>query len=547
MRFIFLVLIGCFLSALPASAADSVGVAPEVQSSFPINIQAESCTLQVPGEGKPRPLSSVASVLPGGTLILSCLAENRTDKSLSLDPVFDTIHRSADGETATTTPSKEMISFAAKEKKTIDLSVPIVAETQYGEVYGSLRESTGGIASNLVVINYFLEDDHSKAQKTAEVPVERETATTPGFLKTAGIIVGVIILIILILLLLTKKRNVSGGRFLKSFIFLSVLSITGSSSLTGFAANDMGAQQGSSVSEIANLKDAVSAATVNVQNGKIVHQDGHAFTLTFDISNHLGVQGGIRYAVVASREGDGKQVEIDRYVSPSVLSLGMNEYASEEVVYTAPGFLVGEYALSVEAFNEAGFDFDSLSFGPINLTPVLASEQPEQFVPVQSTMEDSGLLPVASGAVVKNLLFDRDNYKKGDTAHLVFYRTTEKSKADLTPNVIVSIADGKGEICAPAIAQGIATTTPLVHVSTEIVKGCVDPRATIALQDVGGQILSEASFAVLTKEGKRSVSSPINFIAQISEWPFWQHPLFLLALLLPIIYLLVRIRRGMRR
>src|SRR3989344_2739551 len=42
---------------------------------------------------------------------------------------------------------------------------------------------------------------------------------------------------------------------------------------------------------------AVTIATVNIQNAKIISQEGNTLRISFDLTNREGIQAGVRYAV----------------------------------------------------------------------------------------------------------------------------------------------------------------------------------------------------------------------------------------------------------
>ncbi|MCX6735455.1 MAG: hypothetical protein NTZ13_00010 [Candidatus Parcubacteria bacterium] len=107
----------------------------------------------------------------------------------------------------------------------------------------------------------------------------------------------------------------------------------------------------------------IVVATVNVQDIKLLKQDGNVFSLSFNISNREGVQPKVIYAVdLFQKQSDGVFLIDQKIYDNDILSLGNNVTLKKEIIYTAPSFLSGDYFIVVEARNP-----DGLSFGMVQI------------------------------------------------------------------------------------------------------------------------------------------------------------------------------------
>ncbi|MCX6738820.1 MAG: hypothetical protein NT098_02070, partial [Candidatus Parcubacteria bacterium] len=107
----------------------------------------------------------------------------------------------------------------------------------------------------------------------------------------------------------------------------------------------------------------IVVATVNVQDIKLLKQDGNVFSLSFNISNREGVQPKVIYAVdLFQKQSDGVFLADQKIYDNDILSLGNNVTLKKEIIYTAPSFLIGDYFIVVEARNP-----DGLSFGMVQI------------------------------------------------------------------------------------------------------------------------------------------------------------------------------------
>jgi len=132
----------------------------------------------------------------------------------------------------------------------------------------------------------------------------------------------------------------------------------------------------------------ITIATVNVQDAKLIKQDGQTLTISFTISNRLGIQPAVIYGIqLFERSSEGVLSLADQKIfSGDVLSLGVNTSVHKEISYSAPSYLKGTYVIKVEARNSDGMLFgnarlrDSITLNGIN--KVLSIDQTKCFLSV---------------------------------------------------------------------------------------------------------------------------------------------------------------------
>jgi len=112
---------------------------------------------------------------------------------------------------------------------------------------------------------------------------------------------------------------------------------------------------------------AVTVATVNVYNQKIVSQNNLDITVSFDITNEIGTQAGIMYSIgLIAEEEDGTQKIIHQKVySEDVLSLVERDSISKIITYSAPSYVKGRYELFVQVGNSNGLPFGIVPVGKV--------------------------------------------------------------------------------------------------------------------------------------------------------------------------------------
>ncbi len=341
-------------------------------------------------------------------------------------------------------------------------------------------------------------------------------------------------------------------------------------------------------------------ATVNIYNAKIVTQADRDFTISFDISNRIGAQPQVKYAMqlMKSSSTTGNTL-IDEKIYDEVLSLGENAAESRTIEYSVPMPIpAGTYNLSILSENESGLILGNSSLGQVTIKAstsntveivpdsckfVLQGATSTQYVSfgsffqtnddnkfaakcdiVSSFENDIILIPkfvtknntafgsvasatggskdnitikkgtssidfelpkaskpqeynvsislvsadgsIASNQVssdyllgdetglIKNVIFDKTSYNKGDKANLqiltyVNIALTTKAPALTTASstmlttiastgVVVSISNNLGELCGNASSNVLED---FLTIQVPIIKNCINPRANIVL------------------------------------------------------------------
>lgn len=107
----------------------------------------------------------------------------------------------------------------------------------------------------------------------------------------------------------------------------------------------------------APIPGTVVIATVNIQDAKIVSQEGNTFQLSFSLSNREIRQTGVKYGVQLVSQTKTSSVVVDEKVYPDVLTLEEHSSISKDVTYVAPQNLSGSYMLLIVSKNESGLPY----------------------------------------------------------------------------------------------------------------------------------------------------------------------------------------------
>jgi hypothetical protein len=108
---------------------------------------------------------------------------------------------------------------------------------------------------------------------------------------------------------------------------------------------------------------AVVVATVNVQNLDVVKTADNTMTVDFDISNRVGVQPAVLYAVklVSSDKSGRLSVVNDQQVyTKDILTLNENVSIHKKIVYIVPTYLKGSFIVRVETQTPEGLSLSSI-------------------------------------------------------------------------------------------------------------------------------------------------------------------------------------------
>lgn len=367
----------------------------------------------------------------------------------------------------------------------------------------------------------------------------------------------------------------------------------------------------------------VTLATVNIYNATTT-QNGNDFTISFDLTNRVGVQPGVKYSVNLVQDTKNGQVMVDKHVYDEVINLGENSSVHKVVTYTPPAGVEGEYSLFISSKNSSGFPFGLASLGKVRFTrdsknsnnpsvvidieschlTVLGENGQPHYTSVQgvdiakneylvsnclvenrtsvpvalvpsfvtrarsnfgdivptvggdtksillkpnekigiATVLPKGITPGAynvtlaygegnmitydyvmqgGSGTIQNLLLDKDNYKKGETANISFMwsgsadnffdsRIGTGTKL-LSTSFTISLFDELGKVCAEPLTQELKTGNELVKASVTLKKACLHPKADVVLTDAKLGELSKVSFATATTTPiKRNTSSILD-------------------------------------
>ncbi len=109
-------------------------------------------------------------------------------------------------------------------------------------------------------------------------------------------------------------------------------------------------------------------ATVNMTDVISVEKESGIFDISFHLTNGVGVQPSVRYAVYLMRTNkDGTQTRMDSMVYPETFYLEENSSFFRTITYVAPSYLSGVYSLALESRTENGLPLAFAQVGNITL------------------------------------------------------------------------------------------------------------------------------------------------------------------------------------
>ncbi len=130
-------------------------------------------------------------------------------------------------------------------------------------------------------------------------------------------------------------------------IFVSILSI--------FALGIIFCNTASVANAASSSSEGTIVATVSLNNAKIISNTGRDYQISFDISNRVGAQPQVKYAVRLTRVSAENETSIDEKVYEEILSLGENTTISKTINYSIPASTpVGTYRIWIDSENESG-------------------------------------------------------------------------------------------------------------------------------------------------------------------------------------------------
>lgn len=130
----------------------------------------------------------------------------------------------------------------------------------------------------------------------------------------------------------------------------------------------------------------VLVASIDIENAKIVFQDGKTFKISFTMKNGEGTQTGVKYGVKLFSD-DKNQSLVDEKVYDESLTLTPNSSISREITYTPPANLSGNFVLILNSKNTSNFPFAFSVLGKIKIT---ASIKGVQIMPETCFLELDG-------------------------------------------------------------------------------------------------------------------------------------------------------------
>jgi len=116
-----------------------------------------------------------------------------------------------------------------------------------------------------------------------------------------------------------------------------------------------------------DTQEPIKVATVNIYNAKIASQNGSQINLDFTFFNREQIQPQVRYAVSLVRIVDNKEIFVDKKVYDETLTLSENQSVDKSIVYQAPEFLSGKYAIYIESQTSEGLILANAKAGEVML------------------------------------------------------------------------------------------------------------------------------------------------------------------------------------
>lgn len=108
-------------------------------------------------------------------------------------------------------------------------------------------------------------------------------------------------------------------------------------------------------------------ATVNIQNATIIEQVDRSLTISFELNNREGAQGGVRYGVRLLSMSDQGVEQIDEKVYEEELFLAEHSSTHREVRYDVPSTLSGNFSVILVSTNEDGLPLGTVRVGEVTV------------------------------------------------------------------------------------------------------------------------------------------------------------------------------------
>lgn len=145
------------------------------------------------------------------------------------------------------------------------------------------------------------------------------------------------------------------------------------------------------------ITEPVTLATVNIYDAAVT-QTGNTLMVSFDITNRVGIQGGVQYGLLLVTETPTGQEVVAEHIYDEVLFLGENSSVHKVLTYEAPTYLEGDYQLFITSQNKNGFPFGTAFAGTVTLTKTataaLSIHLDSCFLTVEGEPSDKKYLPM---------------------------------------------------------------------------------------------------------------------------------------------------------
>ena len=114
--------------------------------------------------------------------------------------------------------------------------------------------------------------------------------------------------------------------------------------------------------------NAIVISRVNIQDAKIISQEGNELEISFDLNNREGAQSGIKYGVKLFKKEEKGIVLVDEYVYPEIISIAANESITKKIKYLPPSNTKeGLYEVQVSARVYSGMLIGTQALGEVSL------------------------------------------------------------------------------------------------------------------------------------------------------------------------------------
>lgn len=275
-------------------------------------------------------------------------------------------------------------------------------------------------------------------------------------------------------------------------------------------------------------KSSDPVATVNIYNATST-QKGNEITVSFDITNRVGIQPGVKYGLFLIQETSKGRVQVDEYIYDEVLSLGENSSIHKILTYKAPSFLDGTYKLFISSKNVNDFPFGNAFAGTLTFKKssdqILTIQSNSCFLTIQGEKSNKKYTPTqgvdisTSETLLSNCIVENTS----DSPVTVTPNFTTRSQSIFGDVVIATGGDSSKVTILPNEKKMVVTKLPKAktpqayHVSMQYGTIGNDISYTYIIQGPSGTIHS----IVLNKDSyKKNEVATFSFIWSASAGTF---------------------------